>query len=386
MDKTPNKPQQITTVPSGTDFMNFLTIVWNSRKFVVVNFLVITILAAIISFILPKWYKATASILPPKDQGLLNIFNGAGSTSILKGLSSLSKISSLGQTSGPYNYFAILKSRTAMEQVVNRFNLISVYDVSENSMEKAIKELQDNVNFDVTEDDYFTIEVLDKDPVRAAAIANYFVEILNTMSIELATREARSNREFIEKRLEQARDSLAVSEETLKRFQEKSGLMISAEQTSGVSALAELYAEKTKKEIEVAIAQKTVTADNPSLRQLQVELAEFDKKLGQFPQAGLESYRLLRDVLTQQKIIEFLAPLYEQAKINEQKDVPVLLVLDKAIPPEKKFKPKRTIIVATAAGLSVLSSVLILLGRIYLDTIRRNQNGRPGTQSAVKST
>jgi tyrosine-protein kinase Etk/Wzc len=384
METEKNTYEQHNPQPAGVSFLNFLGIVKNSRKFILTNFLVVTILAVIISFILPKWYKATASILPPKDQGLLNFFSG-GSSSLLKGLSSISKLGNIGQNQGTYNYFAILKSYTAMEQVVTKFDLINVYDVSDHSLEKAIKELRDNATFDVTEDDNITVDVLDKDPARAAEMANYFVQVLNTMSIDLATREARSNREFIEKRLQQVKDKLHSSEEALKIFQEKSGLMITPEQSSGVSALAELYAEKTKKEIEIGIVEQTVSADNAILQQLKRELNEFDKKLGAFPQKGLETFRLFRDVLTQEKMLEFLIPLYEQAKINEQKDVPVLLVLDKAVQPEKKFKPKRTVIVATSAGLSLMFSFLVLLGRAYFDTLRKTQSPVPKTNTPAKS-
>ena len=298
---------------AGVDFLEFLSTIWKSRMLIAANVVIVTLLATFVSLVLPKWYKATATILPPKDAGLLNIFNGAGTSSLLRGLSTLSRIGSIGQSSGPYNYFAILKSRLAMQQVVTRFDLINVYDISDHSLEKAIKELQENVAFDITEDDYFTIEVMDKDPVRAADMANYFVQVLNSMSIELGTREARTNREFIERRLQDARDTLEAAENRLKTMQQKTGILITPEQTASASALAQLYAEKTRKEIEVAIAEKSATPDNPALQELRSEVNEFNRKLGTFPEAGLDILRLYRDVVTQEKILEFLTPLNTSA-------------------------------------------------------------------------
>src|SRR6266404_1447724 len=94
-------------------FLEYVAVLLKWRKFILLNSIAVAVLAVIISFLLPKWYKATASILPPKDQSLLNFF---GSTSsVLKGLSALPKIGGLGQNTGAYNYFAILKSRSAME-------------------------------------------------------------------------------------------------------------------------------------------------------------------------------------------------------------------------------------------------------------------------------
>ncbi len=343
------------------------------RKFIILNFLAVTALAVIVSFLLPKWYKATASILPPKDQGLLNLFGMTTPTA--RSLSLGQRLTGLGsQPLGAYNFLAILKSRSSMEAVAKKFDLVHVYDVSENSMEKAIKELQDNTSFDLQEDNYLTIDVYDKDPQRAAAMANYFIEMLNTISIQLGTQEARNNREFIEKRIEGTKADLRLAEDSLRKYQEISGVVVTPDQApSSVSAIAELYGMKAKKEVEVGILERTVTPDNAALKELRLELNELNKRLATIPQTGIESIRLYREIVIQQKIFEYLVPLFEQAKIDEQKDVPVILVLDKAIPPEKKFKPKRLILVATAGGLSLIASILIIMGKMYSETLKSHR-------------
>jgi uncharacterized protein involved in exopolysaccharide biosynthesis len=73
------------------------------------------------------------------------------------------------------------------------------------------------------------------------------------------------------------------------------------------------------------------------------------------PELGLQYLRLYRDYEIQNKLLEFILPLYEQAKIEEQRDVPVVQVLDRAVPPEKKARPFRTLIVV-----SVFASALTL--------------------------
>jgi uncharacterized protein involved in exopolysaccharide biosynthesis len=222
--------------------------------------------------------------------------------------------------------------------------------------------LRENTSFEYQDDDYITIDVYDKDPQRAAQMANSFVEILNQMSIVLATQEARNNREFVGHRVETTKDSLRLAEEALRKSQERSGMMITPEQTSSISAFAELYAMKAKKEIEAAILERTVTGTNEALQQVRLEVREIDKKLATIPQAGLEALRLYRDVAMQQKILEVLLPLYEQAKINEQKDIPVLLVLDKAVPPERKVRPQRLLIVLTVSSLFLFLSIALVFG------------------------
>lgn len=359
---------------SYPELIDYLSILLKWRKFIAFNVLTVSVLAICVSLLLPKWYKATASLLPPKDQGGLDLLGGVGS--VLKGVGGLQKIGNLGQVRGAYNYLAILKSRTAMEAVVTKFDLLKVYDVPDGSMEKAVKELADNTSFEIQEDDNITIEVYDKDPKRVAEIANYFVEVLNEISIALGTKEARGNRQFIEKRLDSTMDALRIAEDRLQRFQEKSGMMIVPDQNlSSVSAVAELYGMKAKKEIEIGVLEHSFTKNNKVLQQYKSELDELNKKLSAIPQTGMESYRLYREAAIQQRVIEVLVPMYEQAKVEEQKDLPVILVLDTAVPPERKARPKRFIIVATCFLMSLVFSIFVAFGATYIqDYSAKNPN------------
>lgn len=347
-----------------TDFYRWLTLLLRWKRFVLIFIGCTTFLAAVVSFVVPKWYLATASILPPKQESALSAMGLAGS--LLKGVGggggTLSKLTNATGATGPYNYLAILKSRTVMEAVVNHFDLRRIYGVGDTSMEAALKELQGNTSYEVQEDDYITVNVLDKVPARAAEMANYFVSMLNQRSIELGTLEAKNNREFIEKRVDRIYGDLSASEEALKNYQEKSGILIAPEEaSSGVSAIAELYGMKAKKEIELGVLERTVSKDNPVLLHTRTELSEIDKKVDQIPQAGMETLRLYRQVAIQQKILEFVLPMFEQAKIDEQKTVPVLLVLDIAVPPEHKDSPKRLLIIFSAFLSSLIISVLLVM-------------------------
>ena len=317
--------------PSGGALFNVIGTLLAWRRFILVNVIVVTVAAVVVSLLLPQWYKSTASILPPKEPDMFGALGSAGS--LLRGLPGLAR-RSLGGSGGTYNYFAILKSREAMEAVVRKFNLMGEYGITDSSMEKAVKALSGNTAFDTQDDDNITIEVFDRDPLRAADIANYFVELLNGISVQLGTKEAGSNREFIETRLDGIYADLRRAEDSLQAYQERTGMLIvpEGEGASGIGPIAELYGMKARKDLELAI-----------------------------PGIGVESLRLYCNVAIQQKIIEFLVPLYEQAKINEHKDIPVLLVLDRAVPAEKKSKPQRMLIVFLACVLTLALSVLLAL-------------------------
>ncbi|MFO7891950.1 MAG: GNVR domain-containing protein [bacterium] len=60
-------------------------------------------------------------------------------------------------------------------------------------------------------------------------------------------------------------------------------------------------------------------------------------------------------------MLEYLAPQYEQAKIQEMKDVPTIQVIDWATRPEWKSKPKRAYIVILSFLISFMVSILLVL-------------------------
>jgi tyrosine-protein kinase Etk/Wzc len=357
---------------NSIDILEYFGILIKWRKFIIVNIVVVAIIAGGISFLLPKWYRATTTLLPPKEQTSMGSLSMAGT--LLKSVTGGSKTGKLGQMEGQYNIIAVLESRSAMETVIDHFDLLHVYNISDNSMEKAIKELKENTSFELQADDYISIDVLDTDPKRAAEMANYFVKVLNDITIRMGTQEARSNREFIEKAVALNKQKLYEAEEKFKIFQENSKIKINPDATSvsGITSIAELYGLKVKKEIEVNILARTASSDNALLRNTKIELDEINRKVDQIPEAGISSIRLFRDVVVLQKILEYLVPLLEQAKVDENKDVPAMVVLDQAVPPEKKEKPKKAMIILYASISSFLMSCIYVLISEKLHCFKRD--------------
>ncbi len=358
-------------------FFDYLYVLVKRRKIILSAILVTAVATAVVTLFMPNWYAATASVLPPKRPGgLLSMLEG-GFSSLLRSLPGMGV--KFGSSQETYSYLAILNSRNAMERVVQKFDLIKVYDTRKHSLDDTIKELRENCEFDFATEGNITITVFDKDRQRAADMANYFVEILNEMSVQLGTKEARNNREFIERRYHQNKEDLKAAEDSMKAFQQKYGIYTLAEQTeSAIKGAAELKAEQAAREIELGIALKSLGENNPKTQELQLQLAAINNKLRELkfgtadwygerslnlfvpfkdvPELGLEYLRRYRELQIQNKMLEFLLPLYEQAKIDEQKDMPVVLSLDKATPPERKKKPFRTLIVLIFTSLAAMFS------------------------------
>jgi len=379
---------------STSTFQDIVAVLLRWRRFIGRNVGVVVLLSIILSLLLPNWFASTVSLLPPKTSG--DLFGQvAGFSTALKDISKT--LGGLGQSSDEsFNYLAILKSRTALVKVIERFDLRSVYEVDNNTpMEVLIEELAGNVNLEVQEEGNITLTVYDKLPQRAADMANYFVDVLNNISIDLSTQSARNNRQFIEHRYREVQRDLAAAEDSLKRFQERHSLYALPEQTkAAIEAAAELKSQMLLKEMEIGFMKRTLGEDAPQIYTAQVQLGEMSRKLNEMsrgvgrsrsendlrlfppfkdlPEIGTEYVRRYRDFEIQNKLLEFIVPVYEQARIEEAKTIPVVLVLDRAVPAERKARPTRSLIVFFSAVFAFVFSALIVLIIEAFERLKQN--------------
>jgi uncharacterized protein involved in exopolysaccharide biosynthesis len=89
-------------------------------------------------------------------------------------------------------------------------------------------------------------------------------------------------------------------------------------------------------------------------------------------QSGLQSIKVLRDVKYYQMLYELLAKQYEMARLDEAQDGAVIQILDRAIEPEGRYKPKRALLVLLTAAIALFLSIAFVLGRDALRRIRLN--------------
>jgi uncharacterized protein involved in exopolysaccharide biosynthesis len=84
------------------------------------------------------------------------------------------------------------------------------------------------------------------------------------------------------------------------------------------------------------------------------------------PEVGIEFTRLQRQLEYYVKVLEYLAPEYESSKIEESKNIPTIEILDQAVRPERKDKPKRSLFVLAALALSFIFSLYVIYWREVL--------------------
>lgn len=331
---------------------------------------VTAILVAIVTMFIPNTYTASTKLLPPQQQ--------SGVASALLGqLGALGAIS--GALPGLQNpndmYISMLKSRTVSDNLIRRFKLKEIYRTKLPS--ETRKALLSASKITSGKDGLITVQVEDIDPKLAASLANSYVEELQKLTGVLAVTEASQRRLFFEQQLKQARQSLSDAEIALKQAQEKTGIIrLDIQAEALVKASAELKAQIAMKEVELGALRTFATTSNPDYIRVQRQIDALRRELskvqagtiptGKIPEAGLDYMRKVRDVKYTENLFELLAKQFELAKIEEAKQGSVIQVLDRAIVPDTKSKPRRSLIVLLA---TVASGFIAIIWVFLKETI-----------------
>jgi tyrosine-protein kinase Etk/Wzc len=344
-----------------------------------------------VSLLLPVIYRAETRILPPSSGGsgmaaqvLGQLGGGIG------GLVS----AALGGKAQSELYVEMLKSRTVLDAVIERFDLRKLYreEKQEDARERLLRVL---LVRDDKKSGVIHISVEDRDPARAAAMANAFVEELRKLTGGLAVTEAAQRRLFFEERLKESKEALGRAEDRMKGFQEKTGaLHVESQARAVLQSLAYLKAQVSSREVALRIARTYATPQNPDVERIEEELKGLREEMrkleakggpgpdpmmtaGSVPSVGVGYLRNVRDLKYNEALFELMAKQYELARIDEARDPAIVQVIDRAVPPGKKAKPLRGLItlLGTAAGF-----FLSLLLAFFLDFLERTGLSASGPQ------
>ena len=322
----------------------YLAMLWERvlarRRAILALVLCATTLVGVIAFLLPPWYMATTELLPPEEEesgiGVASMLRGVG----VPGLKIPTEIA-------PGDVFVVvLNSRRINEQVVNRFELKKLYKAK--YMEDAIRTLLRHARFRLTEAGTIRIMVEDKNRQRAADMANAYVEFLDRFNRDARMTKGRRIRLFVEARLAETKTELAAAEERLAEYQtQHRTVSLSPQMSSAVDEAARLAAQRTALEVRLGVVRSYSRGGDEEI-QIQQQLTELDRQMRSLPAMGLELARLVRDVKAFEQVFTILTAQYEDARITEARDVKTVEVLDAAIPPERKARPRRVVMIGAA--------------------------------------
>lgn len=372
-----------------------LRLLWGHRGFLFDALVLGLVASLVIAFLIPSRYESTTKLMPPDDQsqgigmvaGLLGR-GGEGGVSALSGLAS----SVLGlKTSGDL-FMGVLASRTVQDDIISKFGLQRVYGSYgwRASLQDARKTLEDRT--EVSSDrksGIITIRVADRNPKRAAAMAQEYAAELNRVIVNLNTSSAHRERVFLEGRLAEVEKDLESAEKNFSEFASKNTAINVPEQGKAmIAAAAELEGQLIAAQTQLESLRQIYMDSNVRVRETQARVDELRRQLGkmggqpgaagaamdggdaewmypsirQLPVLGVSYADLYRKTKVEEAVFQTLTQEYELAKVKEAKETPTVKVLDPANVPEKKSFPHRGLIGLGGALFAGVLGVLWVVG------------------------
>lgn len=325
------------------------------------------VVAVGLSFLVPPTFTARASFLTPQAAG--------GAAAALASLGNLATLAgAAGTTRSPAEQYAsLMDSVTVADRLIERFDFLKVY--GESMRVDARRRLQGNTRVSVgKKDGLIVVEFDDHDPKRAAEVANQYIAELRTLTARLALSEAQQRRMFFEALMTKARDDLSKAQLELQATGFNRG-DLRAEPRAAAEAYARTRAEISATEVRLRAIRQSLTDSAPEVRRTEAQLealrsqvAIMERADNGTPSAYLDRYREFK---YQESLFEVFARQFEAARVDEAREGTLIQVVDAATAPERKSKPKRSVIgLATTAVALLLISVLLIL-RDQLGVARR---------------
>jgi len=356
------------------NIVDYMFLIYKARKFIIWNFIIVTFLAALISLFLPKYYKSASMMLPPQEQK-----QAFGFSDVLASIP-VTRLQ-LGTRGSPVDLaIGILKSETVAISLIDQFNLVGVYSVTNRDQARAI--LKQLTDISLSKEGLIEVEVQDRDPIRSAQIANSYVAMLDSIKQSMNQFKAKERADFIEQQIHENEAGLRLAENELKAFQlQNKAVSPYQQQRVAISVSAQLEMELMKKENQLKeYRSKSFTDSNPLVREL-LNTIKFNEELlhvmrfgssersreslfvplQEAPELTLQYAKLARRVEILGMLEQLLRQHYEESRIEQMNTTTTVTVLDRARPPQQKFRPKRKLIVLVAGAGSLFFSIMTIL-------------------------
>jgi tyrosine-protein kinase Etk/Wzc len=358
------------------DFWAALLILALRRRLIFALTLGGMILGVVLSYVLKPTFTAEATILPPQQS--------VSTSSLMGQLGSIAGAASLGGGLGLKNpadmYIGMLQSRTIADHVISACDLAKVYKTKYLADTRAALKL--HVTFETGKDNLIHLSVKDKDPNRASQIANSYLDQLYDLNSDLASSEAAQRRSFYERRLEDEKAALSEAEVAFRNVQQKTGVIqLSGQAASIISSIATARAQLASREVELQSMRTFATERNPDAIRVEEEISALRANLtslensqraiqpgdvqlpaGQVPEAALQFERQARELKYHETLFDLLSRQSEAAR----------LVVDRAVPPDKKSGPPRTLITIGLTFLGFLIACLWSFAAASLEKMKRD--------------
>ena len=305
------------------DLIEIIKTIWAGRKLIVGITTIFVVIGVLYALLATPVYQASITLYPANQ-------NEDGGIGKLSGLASTFGIGSTGSNIG-YYIPDVIRSRKILNKVifkkwqseredVKAIDLLQFWEYEgENrnrDLELALKKIRKKIDIVVDDDSgLITVFVNMRDGKIAADIANFIGREVNYYIQNEQVNSARQSRIFVEKRLITVKDELSITEEALNEF------------------------------------------------------LTVNRAISESPDLQMEYGRLLDNLEIKKQICLTLEQQKELAMIEEVKKMPVLNVIDDAVKPELKLKPKRALVVILSFIMGFFFSIFLIVMIVFVRNV-----------------
>ncbi|MBZ0178354.1 MAG: hypothetical protein K8F36_03605 [Melioribacteraceae bacterium] len=369
-------------------YEEIIELIKSKLKQIVVLGIVVAVLSFLMMFfVVPIKYQSQTSLLPPEESSS----SGLGQ---LLGIGDVSDFIGIGSSNANAQLYAeIIKSRTCTEKVIQNLNLFEFFDTDD--LQLATERLNKLIDVEVTKERILILSVtlstgyfsrfsdeVDSVAALSARTANEFIIVLDEINREKLNQKAKNTRLFIEQQLETTKEKLKLAEDSLLNFQKVNKTISIPEQLqASLDNAAGIKSEILFTEIKLNTLDYNMLETSPEYLSLQKKLKvlnetynnlitresgkenDFLPAFEDVPQLAIELARLTREVKVQNELYLLLQKQFYKERIQENKDIPTVQVLDAAIVPMRPVSPRlffSTFFIFVAA-LFLISSYYIFL-------------------------
>jgi tyrosine-protein kinase Etk/Wzc len=229
---------------------------------------------------------------------------------------------------------------------------------------------------------------IDSAKILSAYLANAYVRELDRFNRERLATTAHNTRVFVEGAYRERMHSLDSVYGAFQSFQEQNKTIALPEQlTQTVQAAAMLNAQVQQLEIQLGVEQQELNPNSNRIELLKGQLEGAQNSLKKYDNGTIGEYSLAlkavpelsrkfanytREIKLLEQVSAYLRQQLEQERINEQRDLPSLQVLDNALAPTRKASPKRLVVLILGFLIGFALSLFYISIRTYFVKLRTN--------------
>ena len=307
---------------STTDQNNFnsswlLDFIFRNLKHLIIIGIIAIIVSVVIAIVIPSKYRSTVVLFPATSEPI--------SKSLLSENQTVKGLLNFGTAEEVEQFLQVLYSDEIRKKITDKYDLFTHYEIDTTEKypnTRLSKEYDNNISFRSTEYLSIEIEVFDKDPVIAAAIANDIADYADSTINDMQHERAIKAFKLVETELNNALADLDFIQDSLKILRELGVFNYEAQS----EVFSDAYA--------IAIAK----GNNAGIRDLEEKFKILAKYGGAYQNFS-------EMIINETKRVSVLKQKFAEAKMDAEQNIPHKFVVSKAEVAEKEYYPIRWLIV-----------------------------------------